>query len=48
MIAGDQRSACKNIKKRLSLLADIGLFQNPLKSVLLNLGLDEIVILREA
>ena len=46
-IAGDPRSVCDDIKRCSRMLADIGLFLNPPKSELLNLGLDETVFLRE-
>ena len=46
-IAGDPRSVCHDIKICSCMLADIGLFLNPSKSELVNLGLDETVFLRE-
>ena len=46
-IAGDPRSVCDDIKRCSCMLADIGLFLNPSKSELVNLGLDEAVFLRE-
>ena len=46
-IAGDPRSVCDDIKRCSCILADIGLFQNPFNSELVNLGLDETVFLRE-
>ena len=46
-IAGDPRSACDDIERCSCMLADIGLFLNPSKSELVNLGLDETVFFRE-
>ena len=47
-IAGDPIFVCDNIKRYSSMLADIGLFLNQYKSDIVNPGLDETVILREA
>ena len=46
-IAGDPRSVCHDIKRCSSVLADIGHFLNPSKSELVNLGLNEMLFLRE-
>ena len=46
-IAGDPRSVCDDIKRCSCMLADIGIFLNPSKSELVNLGLDEAVFFRE-
>ena len=46
-IAGDPRCVCDDIKRCYCMLSDIGLFLNPSKSELVNLGLDETVFLRE-
>ena len=46
-IAGDPRYVCDAIKRCSCMLADIGLFLNPSKSELVNLGLDETIFLRE-
>ena len=46
-IAGGRRSVCDDIKRCSCMLADIGLFLNPSKSELVNLGLDETVFFRE-
>ena len=45
--AGDLRSVCDDIMRCSCMLADIGLFLNPSKSELVNLGLDEAVFLSE-
>ena len=46
-IAGDPISVCDDIKRCSCIFADIGLFLNPSKSELVNLGLDETVFLRQ-
>ena len=46
-IVGDPRSVCDDIKRCSCMLADIGLFLNPSKSELVNLGIDETVFFRE-
>ena len=46
-IAGDPRSVRDDIKRCSCMLANIGLFLNPSKSELVNLGHDETVFLRE-
>ena len=46
-IAAEPRSACDDIERCSSVLADIGLFLNPSKSELVNLDLDEMVFLRD-
>ena len=46
-IAGDPRSVRDDIERCSCMLADIGLFLNPVKSELVNQGLDETVFHRE-
>ena len=46
-ITGDPRSVCVDITRCSCMLADIGLFLNPSKSEIVNLGLDETVFIRE-
>ena len=46
-IEGDPRSVCDDIKRCSWMVADVGLFLNPSKSELVNLGLNETVFLRE-
>ena len=45
--AGDPKSVCDDIRRCSCMLTDIGLFLNPSKSELVNLGLDEAVFLSE-
>ena len=46
-IAGIPRSACDDIRRSSCMLTDIGLFLNPSKSELINLGRDETVFLHK-